>query len=98
MNQFDRQWRKLTTKAREAGHDLEAAAPRGFAAQVVARSAVAPTMPPWMPFEYFAWRGLAVAAAFGVVAVASNFTGWATSTQTDAFSAADTVGELLELS
>jgi len=97
MNQFDQQWRRLTEIARQAGDSRNIAAPYGFATRVVARAGALPSAP-WAPFERFAIRGLLVAAACGLAAVAYNFTPFATSSQTDALVAADTVGELLELS
>ena len=98
MNQFNQQWRKLTALARQAGDTREVSVPPGFATRVVARAGSMPQELVWVPFEYFALRGLMVAAAFGVMAVAFNFTNFVTSTQSDAYVSADTVDELLELS
>lgn len=97
MNQFDQQWRKLTTLARQAGGEAETAAPYGFAGRVAARAVAMSSVNRW-PLEYFAMRGLLVAVSFGVAAVAFSYTPLSTSTQTDAYSAVDTVGEILDLS
>ena len=97
MKQFDHQWQKLTALARQAGDDRDTAAPYGFATRVAARAAALPASAPWAPFERFALRGLMVAAAFGVAAVAFNYS-TLTSEQTDAYATVDTVGEMLDLS
>lgn len=98
MNQFDQQWKKLTALARQAGDTREVSAPHGFATRVVARSGLMPQEVAWAPFEYFALRGLMVAAAFGVMAAAFNFTNFVTSSPSEAYVAAETVDEMLELS
>ena len=98
MNKFDEQWRKLTALARQAGDERAVAAPFGFSTRVAARAGALPPDRSWAAFEQFALRGLLVAATFGVAAAAYNYSPLSTSTQTDAYAAADTVGELLELS
>ena len=98
MNQFDQQWRKLTALARQANDPRDVTAPYGFATRLASRAGTVTGGPAWAPFELFALRGLLVAAAFGVAAIALNYTAMNTSTQTDAYAAADTVGELLDLS
>ena len=98
MNQFDQQWRKLTALARQAGDSRDMAAPYGFATRAAALASGIPPSPVWAPFERFAVRGLMVAAALGVAAIAFEYSPLTTSTQTDAYAAADTVGELLDLS
>ena len=96
MNPFDHHWRKLTALARSAPAD-PAAAPFGFATRVTARAATLPAASPWAAFERFALRGLVVAAAFGVAAIAFNYSSLL-SDPADEYASADTVGELLELS
>ena len=98
MNQFDQQWRKLTTLARSPADTSDVNAPYGFATRVAARAAMMPAAPSWAPFEHFAVRGLMVAAAFGLAAIAFNYSTLVTSTMTDAYAAADTVNELMDLS
>ena len=97
MNRFDHQWRKLIALARQAPDDQDAAAPYGFASRVVAQAASSPVAGPGAVFERLALRGLMVAAAFGVGAIAFNYSG-ITSEPTDEYAATDTVGELLDLS
>jgi hypothetical protein len=96
MNSFDRQWQKLTALARSAPVE-PGAAPYGFATRVAASAAMAPATGPWAAFERFALRGLVVAAAFGVAAVAFNYSSLM-SDQADDYASADAVGELLDLS
>ncbi|MDI1319292.1 MAG: hypothetical protein PSW75_03735 [bacterium] len=96
MNSFDRQWQKLTALARSAPVE-PGAAPHGFATRVAAQAAAAPALGPWAAFEHFALRGLVVAAAFGVAAIAFNYSSLM-SDQSDDYASADTVGELLDLS
>ncbi len=98
MNQFDQQWRRLTALARQAADSRDVAAPLGFATRVAALSGTIPASYVWAPFERFALRGLLVAAACGLAAVAFNFSPFSTSTMTDAYTAADNVDELLDLS
>lgn len=98
MNQYDQQWRKLATLARQAGDSRDTAAPYGFATRVAARAGALPIGPAAIVFERVALRGLMVAAAFGLAAIGFNFTTLVTYTQTDAYVAADMVGELLDLS
>lgn len=98
MNRYDRQWRKLTALARAAEDARDTAAPYGFATRVAARAAALPADAGTVALERFALRGLMVAAALGLAAIGFNFTTFATYTQTDAFVAADMVGELLDLS
>ena len=98
MNQFDLQWRKLTALARQANDPRDAGAPYGFATRVAAQAGVISFGPATVPLERFALRGLLVAAALGVAAIAFDYATFVTSTQTDALVAADMVGELLDLS
>ena len=98
MNQFDQQWRKLTSLARQAKNDQDSGAPYGFSTRVVAHAAGLPSDSSSVPFENFALRGLLVAAVCGIAAVAFDYATFVTSTQTDAFVAADMVGDLLDLS
>ena len=97
MNRFDQQWQKLTTAARQARDDREAAAPYGFALRVTARATAQPARAPWASFERFALRGLMVAATLGVAAVAFNYSAFL-SDQPDEYAATDTVGDLLDFS
>ena len=97
MNRFDHQWQKLTALARQAPDDRDTAAPLGFATRVAARAASAPAGSSWAVFERFALRGLVVAAAFGVAAIALNYASLM-SEQTDDYASTDTVSELLDLS
>ena len=96
MNQFDQQWRKLTALARQAHDPREGAVPYGFASRMAAHAGAMPRGFSSLAFGYFALRGLFVAAAFGVAAIAFNYATYATSTQTDAYVAADVVGALLD--
>jgi hypothetical protein len=98
MNQFDQQWRKLTSLARQATEAQDSSAPYGFSTRVAAHAAGMPLSSPAVPVENFALRGLLVAAACGVAAIAFDFATFVTSTQTDAYVAADMVGDLLDLS
>ena len=97
MSRFDHQWQKLTALARQACDDRAVAAPYGFATRVVTRAAAAPAVSPWAPFERFALRGLLVAAAFGMGAVAFNYA-YLQADTADEYAATDTVGELLDVS
>ena len=97
MNEFDRHWQKLTTLARSAPDSRDATAPYGFATRTVARAASLPALSPWAAFEGFALRGLVVAAAFGIAAIAFNYSGLL-SEQSDDYASADGVGEILDLS
>ena len=97
MNRFDHQWQKLTALARQAGDDRAVAAPYGFATRVVARAALAPAVTPWAAFERFALRGLLVAAAFGVGAIAFNYANLQADSA-DEYAATDTVSDMLDLS
>ena len=99
MNQFDRQWKKLTALARQAPADPGAAAPYGFATRVAARAATLPAGTPWLFLERFALRGLLVAAVCGVTAVAFNYSELSPEqSDTYATGTADTIVELLDLS
>lgn len=98
MNQFDQQWRKLTVLARQAKDPKDSRAPYGFSTRVAAHAVGMPFNSSAIPFENFALRGLLVAAVCGVAAIAFNYTTFVTSTQTDAYVAADMVGDLLDLS
>jgi hypothetical protein len=97
MNHPHSPWQKLTALARQAPDDRSAAAPYGFATRVVARVAAQPALSPWAVFERFALRGLMIAAAFGVAAIAFNYSTLTTEPSDDA-AAIDPVAELLELS
>jgi hypothetical protein len=97
MNRFDHQWRKLTTLARQARDERDPAAPYGFASRVAAQAASIPLAGPWAVFERFALRGLMVAAAFGVGAIAFSYSTLMPE-QADEYAAADTIGEILDLS
>jgi hypothetical protein len=96
MNRFDHQWQKLTALARQAP-PAAAAAPLGFATRVVARAATAPAPDPWAVVNWFAWRGLLVAAACGVAAVVMNYSALQSDQAVD-YATVDTVGELLDFS
>ena len=95
MNRFDHQWQKLTALARSAPV-APGTAPYGFATRVVAQAA-APATGLTAVFERFALRGLMVAAALGVAAIAFNYTSLL-SDQSEDYGSADTVGEMLGLS
>jgi hypothetical protein len=98
MNRFDQQWQKLTALARQApGGARDLAAPPGFATRVAARAATSPVGNAWAVFERFALRGLLVAAACGIVAVALNYSTF-TSEPSDDYASTDTVSELLDFS
>jgi hypothetical protein len=97
MNRFEHQWQKLTALARSAPADREAGAPYGFATRVTAQAATLPSVGLTAVFERFALRGLLVAAAFGVAAIAFNYSSLL-SDSSDDYASADTVGELLSLS
>ena len=97
MNRFDHQWQKLTAVARQTADARDTSPPPGFATRVAARAAAAPADSPWAVFERFALRGLVVAAAFGVAAIALNYSSL-TSDPSDAYTTTDTVSELLDLS
>ena len=92
MNRFDQQWQKLTALARSAPAE-PAAAPHGFATRVAARAATAP-LAPWAGFERVALRGLLVAAALGVAAIALNYSVIQSEPAED-FAATDAIPELL---
>ena len=97
MNRFDHHWPKLTALARQAPADRDPAAPPGFATRVVARAASLPPLSPWGFFERFALRGLMVAAAFGLAAVAFNYYSLPADSADD-YAATDAVSEILDLS
>ena len=97
MNRFDHQWQKLTTLARSVRDHRDTAAPYGFATRVAARAATAPAASTWAAFERFALRGLMVAAALSVAAIAFNYAE-IMSESTDDLALTDTVGEMLDLS
>jgi len=98
MNRFDHSWQKLTALARQAPPARpDEVAPAGFATRVVAQAATAPAGDPWAVFNWFAWRGLLVAAACGVAAVIMNYS-VLQSDQTVDYATVDTVGELLDFS
>ena len=97
MNRFEHQWQKLTALARSAREDRDSAAPHGFATRVAARAASTPAAGPWAAFERFALRGLLVASALGVAAVAFNYTE-VSGDSPDDLALTDPVGEMLDLS
>ena len=97
MNQFDQQWQKLTALARQAADNRDVTAPYGFAVRMAAQAAVLPAAAPWVLFERFALRGLMVAAAFGVGAMALSFSSMM-SEPADDYAAVDPVVEILDLS
>jgi hypothetical protein len=97
MNEFDHQWQKLTALARQAGDPRDLAAPYGFATRVAAQAIALPPASPWAAFERFALRGLLVAAACGVAAIAFNYS-IITSEQADDYAGTDPVAEILNLS
>lgn len=96
MNQFDHQWQKLTALARQATDNRDVVAPYGFAVRVAAHAATLPVVPPWALFERFAFRGLMVAAIFGVGAMAMGFS-TLLSDPADDYASAETVTEIFDL-
>jgi hypothetical protein len=62
-----------------------------------ARAAAAPAANPWAVFERFALRGLLVAAACGLAAVALNYSSLSSEPAVD-YTATDTVSDLLDFS
>jgi hypothetical protein len=72
MNDFDNKWQRLVALARQAPDPRDDAAPLGFATRVAARALAEPASP-WLIFEKLTLRGLAVAAALMVAALALNF-------------------------
>ena len=96
MNRFDQQWRKLTALARQSNDARLTEIPFGFSTRVAAQASGMTFGPSSVPIERFALRGLLVAAAFGMAAIAVNYGTLITSTQTDALVAADVVGELMD--
>ena len=99
MSSFDHQWQRLTALARRAPADRDTAVPPGFATRVAAQAVSLPAGTPWLSLERFALRGLVVAAACSVAAVAYNFS-ILSSDQADTYATGttDTVVELLDLS
>lgn len=97
MNRFDHQWQKLTALARQAPAE-SGAVPYGFATRVAAQGFALPAAP-WLSLERFAFRGLLVAAACSLAAVAFNYS-VLSADQTDIYATGttDTVVELLDLS
>jgi hypothetical protein len=95
MNRFDHQWQKLTALARSVPADYAAAAPYGFATRVAAQAALAPVAP-WAGFERFARRGLLIAAALGVAAIAFNYSAFQSELGDD-LAATDAIPELLDI-
>ena len=97
MNQFDQQWQKLTTLARQAAADTrEVGVPYGFAVRMAAQAVALPPSSPWALSERFALRGLMVAAAFGVGAMAFGFS-TIMPEAVDDYAVIDTVPEILDL-
>ena len=74
MSQFEHQWQRLTSLARQAPADHDIALPPGFATRVAALAGTAPSNP-WSVLERFALRGFVAAAVCGVAAVAFSFSG-----------------------
>jgi len=97
MKNFDNHWQKLTALARQAPADPDAVVPYGFATRVATRAVTAPAGSAWAVSERFALRGLVIAAAFGVAAIALNYSSF-TSEPSDDYATTDAVSELLELS
>jgi len=97
MNRFEHQWQKLIVLARQAPA-APAELPFGFATRVAAQAAGLPAAP-WRSLERFALRGLLVAAACSMAAVAFNYSVLAAD-QADIYATgtADTVVELLDIS
>jgi len=97
MNRFDQPWQKLTARARQARDERDLAVPLGFSTRVAALAFSTRSFAPWAAFERFALRGLLVATVLGVGAFAFNYSAGVTE-PSDEYAAADTVGELLDLS
>lgn len=97
MNRFTHQWQTLTALARQAGDDRDVVAPYGFATRVAAQAAALPAGSPWAIMERFALRGLMVAAACSLAAVAFNYSSLSAE-MADDYTGSDTVAELLDLS
>jgi len=97
MNQFDQQWQKLTALARQAADNRDVSAPYGFAVRVAAQAVNLPASAPWALFERFAFRGLMVAAVFGVGAMVLGCSS-VLSDPADDYAAAATIPEILDLS
>jgi hypothetical protein len=97
MNRFTHQWQTLTTLARQAGDDRDHRAPYGFATRIAAQVTALPVGSPWAIMERFALRGLMVAAACSLVAVALNYSSLSAEMAED-YTGHDTVAELLDLS
>lgn len=96
MNNHQHSWQRLVAAARAHRDERDEAAPYGFGVRVAAQAATLPAASPWALFERFAFRGLMVAAIFGVGAMAMGFTG-ILSEPSDDYAAADTVVEILDL-
>lgn len=96
MSRFDQQWQKLTALARQARHPRDTAMPYGFATRLMAQPVAVRFSLSSVAFGHFAVRGLLVAAAFGLAAIAIDYSTYVTSTQTDAIVAADMVGDLID--
>ena len=96
MNQFDHQWQKLTALARQAADNRDVAVPYGFAVRVAAQAVALPPSSPWALSERFALRGLMVAVAFGVGAMAFGFS-TIMPEAVDDYAVIDTVPEILDL-
>ncbi len=98
MSQFDRQWQRLTSLARQAPADREAAIPAGFATRVAARATAHGTVSgPWAALERLALRGLVAATACCVAAVTFNYFGVSSDLPDDA-GLDETVSVLLDIS
>ncbi|HVT71592.1 MAG TPA: hypothetical protein VHD61_00525 [Lacunisphaera sp.] len=98
MSPFDSRWQKLVALARQAPADpRDETAPLGFATRVVARAAGRPATTGWALLGHLAVRGLLVAAACGIAAVALNYS-VLTSDQSVDYAVVDSVGDLLDFS
>lgn len=98
MSRFDSSWQKLVALARQAPADArDETAPLGFATRVAAQAAGRPATTGWALLGSLALRGLLVAAAFGVAAIALNYS-VLNSDQSVDYAAVDSVGDLLDFS
>jgi hypothetical protein len=98
MNHSDPHWQRLAALARQAPDGRDTAAPYGFATRVAAVAGAMPAVTARAVFERLALRGLLVAAGFGLAAGAFSFSTLTVSPQMDAYAAADSVYELLDIS
>ena len=98
MNRFTNQWQKLVALARQAADDRAAAAPYGFGPRVAAQAAALPPAGLTAVFERLALRGLVVAAAFSVAAIAFGLFSFRSEPSAADAATDDSVGEVLDLS